>query len=126
MDKSFFIAIPYYTGGDITNIIEQGKGFFGKLFVKSKNSITKIDTETYEKAKTEIKNRVDNVTAGLFQVGVQAVQLNTKELGELYYNVYNPDTAVREPLGNFEGVTATYVKKGVGEAALSSQIGSNP
>lgn len=124
MDKAFFIAVPYYPQGDVTNIVEQGKGFFGKVFSKQKNIITKIDTATYEKAKTEIKNRVDNVTAGLFQVGVQAVQLNTKELGELYYNVYNPDTAVREPLGNFEGVTATYVKKGIGEAALNTQNGS--
>jgi len=44
-------------------------------------------------------------------VGLQATQLNTKELGELYYNVYNPDTAVREPLGDFNNVTSTYVRK---------------
>jgi len=111
MDKSFFIAIPYFPQGEESNFIEQGKGFFGKLFPKPKGAITKIDSATYEKAKEEIGNRVAAVTSGLFQVGVQSVQLNTKELGELYYNVYNPDTAVREPLGNFENVTATYVKK---------------
>ena len=64
-----------------------------------------------EKAKTEIKNRVDGVMAGLFQLSIQSVQLNTKELGEMYYNFYNPDTAVREPLGDFENVTAIYTKK---------------
>lgn len=111
MDKSFFIAIPYYPQGDITNIIEQGKGFFGKLLSKPKNVVTKIDAATYEKAKDEIKNRVDAVMAGLFQIGVQSVQLGTKELGELYYNFYNPDTAVREPLGNFDNVATTYVRK---------------
>lgn len=111
MDKSFFIAIPYYPLGDLSNLKDQAKGFFGKLFAKP-NTITKIDTETYEKAKTELKNRVDNVTSGLFQLGIQSVQLNTKELGELYYNAYNPDTAVREPLGNFDDVTATYIKRG--------------
>jgi len=116
MDKSFFIAIPYYPLGDMSSLVEQGKGFFGKLLAKPKNTATKIDTVTYEKAKDEIKNRVDAVTSGLFQLGVQSVQLGTKELGELYYNFYNPDTAVREPLGNFENVTATYTKKGVGEA----------
>lgn len=122
MDKSFFIAIPYYPLGDATNLVEQGKGFFGKLFAKP-NTITKIDTATYEKAKTEIANRVNGVTSGLFQLGVQSVQLNTKELGELYYNVYNPDTAVREPLGNFEDLTATYVKKGAGDA-IAAELGS--
>lgn len=116
MDKTFFIAIPYYPQGDVANLVEQGKGFFGSLFAKPKNSITKIDTATYEKAKTEIKNRVDGVMAGLFQLGVQSVQLNTKELGELYYNFYNPDTAVREPLGDFENTTATFIKKAPNEA----------
>jgi hypothetical protein len=120
MDKSFFIAIPYYSQGnissDITSVVEQSKGFFNSLFAKPQNAITKIDTETYEKAKTEIKNRVDSVMAGLFQIGIQSVQLNTKELGEMYYNFYNPDTAVREPLGNFEDTTALFVKKGQGNA----------
>jgi hypothetical protein len=123
MDKSFFITVPFYPTGDISSIVDQGKGFFSKVFSRQQNTVTKIDTATYEKAKTEIKNRVDNVTSGLFQVGIQAVQLNTKELGELYYNVYNPDTAVREPLGNFENVTSVYVKKGVGESAINATTG---
>lgn len=116
MDKSFFITIPYSPKGDLTNFVEQSKGFFGKIFAQPQNVVTKIDTETYGKAKTEIKNRVDGVIAGLFQLGIQSVQLNTKELGELYYNFYNPDTAVREPLGDFTNVTAIYTKKGQGEA----------
>jgi type IV secretory pathway VirB4 component len=120
MDKSFFIVVPYYPAGDIANVIEQSKGFFDKLFAKPKNVVTKIDKETYEKAKTEIKNRVDGVMAGLFQMGVQSVQLNTKQLGELYYNVYNPDTAVREPLGDFENTTSIYVKKGTDSAPINS------
>lgn len=112
MDKSFFVVIPYYPSGTINNVVEQGKGFFGKLFAKPKMTATRIDKATYDKAKDEMKNRVDSVMSGLFQIGVQSVQLNTKELGELYYNMYNPDTAVREPLGDFETITSTYVRKG--------------
>lgn len=123
MDKSFFIAVPYYPKGDISNFIEQSKGFFGKLFARPKNTITKIDTETYEKAKTEIKNRVDSVMAGLFQLGVQSKQLDTKELGELYYNFYNPDTAVREPLVDFDNITTTFVRKGNGSELPPLQTG---
>ena len=111
MEKSFYIVVPYFPQGDVANLVEQGKGFFGKLFAKPKNSVTKIDTATYQKAKEEIKNRVDSVMAGMFQIGVQSVQLDTKSLGELYYNFYNPDTAVRQPLGNFENATATFIKK---------------
>lgn len=116
MDKSFFIVVPFYPAGDISNVLEQSKGIFGKLFSKPQTTATRIDKVQYEKAKDEIKNRVDSVTSGLFQIGVKSVQLNTKELGELYYNVYNPDTAVREPLGDFENVTSTFVRKGQGEA----------
>jgi hypothetical protein len=116
MDKSFFIAVPFYPSGDLTNVIEQSRGIFSKLFSKPQTTATRIDKAQYEKAKDEIKNRVDSVTSGLFQIGVKSVQLNTKELGELYYNVYNPDTAVREPLGDFENITSTFVKKGQGEA----------
>lgn len=113
MNKSFFLVIPYFPGGDAENLVAQSKNFFSAIFGKNKNTITKIDAATYQKAKDEIKNRVGSVTSGLFQLGVQAVQLETKELGELYYNFYNPDTAVREPLGNFEDIATTYVKKGV-------------
>ena len=116
MDKSFFVIVPYYPTGDLNTLKDQGKGFFSKIFAKPQTTATKIDKVAYDKAKDEIKNRVDSVTSGLFQIGVKSVQLNTKELGELYYNMYNPDTAVREPLGNFEQVTSTYVRKGEGEA----------
>lgn len=111
MEKSFYIVIPFFPNGDAANLIEQGKGFFGKLFAKPKNTITRIDAAAYEKAKSEIKNRVDNVVAGMFQIGVQSTQLDTKSLGELYYNFYNPDTAVRQPLGDFENSTGIYTKK---------------
>lgn len=112
MDKSFFIVVPYFPPGSIANVTDQTKGFFAKLVSKPQNGPTKIDQASYEKAREEIKNRVDLVTSGLFQMGVKSVQLNTKELGELYYNVYNPDTAVRQPLGSFENTTGTYVRKG--------------
>ena len=116
MDKSFFVVIPYYPNGD-GNLLDQGKGLFDKFFNKKSKAagVTRIDKATYDKAKDEIRNRVDSVLNGLMQVGVRAVQLNTKELGQLYYNVYNPDTSVREPLGDFEDVTSMYIKKGAGE-----------
>lgn len=112
MDKSFFIIVPFYPGGDLSDLRDQAKGFFGKLFAKQSTEPVKIDQAAYDKAKDEIKNRVDAVMSGLFQIGVKSVQLNTKELGELYYNIYNPDTAVRQPLSDFDNVTSTYVTKG--------------
>lgn len=120
MDKSFFVIIPFYPTGDMSSAVQQSKGFFASLFGGNKTTVTKIDKDTYAKAKDEIKNRVDSVVSGLIRVGVQAVQLNTKQLGELYYNIYNPDTAVREPLGDFNNVASLYVRKGQGQNPYSN------
>lgn len=112
MDKSFFIVIPYYTSVDAEKVLQQTKNFF-KSFGKTKTpTVTKIDRLTYDKAVTELNNRVDSVMSGLFQIGVHSVRLNTKELAELYYNFNNPDTAVREPLVDFSQLATMYVKKG--------------
>ena len=112
MDKSFFIIIPYYPSPDLEKTMQQTKNFF-KSFSKNKGiDVTRIDRATYDKAMTEINNRVDSVTSGLFQIGIQSVRLNTKELAELYYNFNNPDTAVREPLVDFSKLATMYVKKG--------------
>ena len=113
MDKSFFIVIPYYTSEDAEKLVQQTKNFF-KAFSKAKGpEINRIDRVTYDKALSELTNRVDSVMSGLFQIGIHSVRLNTKELAELYYNFNNPDTAVREPLVDFSKLAGMYVKKGV-------------
>ena len=112
MDKSFFIVIPYYSSPEVEKSLQQTKNFF-KTFSKSKGpEVTRIDRVTYDKAMTELNNRVDTVVSGLFQIGIHSVRLNTKELAELYYNFNNPDTAVREPLVDFSKLATMYVKKG--------------
>lgn len=112
MDKAFFIIIPYYTSADLEQSIQDTKNFF-KNFTKVKtNEITRIDRATYDKALSELSNRVDSIVSGLFQINVQSIRLSTKELGELYYNFNNPDTAVREPLVDFSKLATLYVKKG--------------
>lgn len=117
MDKSFYVTIPYWPHGDINTVKRSSKSLFSTIFGGNpQQRAIIVDHAQYEKAKDEIKNHVDSVMSGLFQLGVKCVQLSTKELGELYYNFYNPDTAVREPLGNFESITAMYVRKGTGEA----------
>ena len=113
MDKSFFIVIPYYTSPDMEKGLQESKNFF-RTFTKGKESagVTRIDRVTYDKAMTDLNNRVETVISGLFQIGIHSVRLNTKELAQLYYNFNNPDTAVREPLVDFSELATMYVKKG--------------
>ena len=124
MDKSFFIIVPYYTSAEVEKDLQQTKNFF-KTFSKAKGpEVTKIDRATYDKALTELTNRVDSVMSGLFQIGIHSVRLNTKELAELYYNFNNPDTAVREPLVDFSKLATLYVKKGTQPMAGAEQAGA--
>ena len=121
MDKSFFIVIPYYTSSEAEKAVTQTKNFFKSLSRAKGPVVTRIDRATYDKAVTEINNRVEAVISGLFQIGIHSVRLNTKELGQLYYNFNNPDTAVREPLGDFNKLAHLYVKKGEPGAEEGSQ-----
>ena len=112
MDKSFFVVIPYYSSADTEKALQQTKNFF-RSFSKSKApEVTRIDRATYDKALSELTNRVDTIISGLFQIGINSVRLNTRELAELYYNFNNPDTAVREPLVDFSKLATMYVRKG--------------
>ena len=73
-----------------------------------------------EKAKTELRNRVQAVMSGLSQVGVHSLPLDTQELIELYYDAYNPDTATHQPIRDFSTLNAPIITKGQGEVTPSN------
>ncbi len=111
MDKSFFIVIPYYSSLDAERMVQQTKNLFRTFGKGRATEVTRINRDVYDKAVDELNKRVESVVSGLFQIGIQSVRLNTKELSELFYNFNNPDTAVREPLVDFTKVATTYVRK---------------
>lgn len=118
MDKKFYITIPYFPVADVQKAITQSKNFFSGLvgMFQNKEQHVVINEHDLEAAKTELRNRVQAVLEGLLQCGIQAIPLATQELIELYYNSYNPDTAKRQPLKNFEDLATPVVVKGKGEA----------
>ena len=116
MDKKFYIVIPYYSNLNNQKLAQASKGFMTTIFGQKENVVT-INEQALETAKTELKNRLETVLAGLAQSGVQGMALDTQELIELYYDSYNPDTATRQPLKNFNDLTAPVVSKGVGMAS---------
>lgn len=116
MDKQFYIIMPYYPTGDVSSAVNSSKNLFSGLFSPAKQSLVHIDENAYKKAKDEMQNRVSTVMNGLAQMGVQSARLDTKQFSELFYNFYNPDTAVREPLGNFDPTPAIAIRKGQGDA----------
>ncbi len=119
MDKTFYIVIPFFAKVDVQKAITQSKNFFSGLtgiFGKKGNEHVVVNEKDLEDAKIELRNRVQAVIAGLQQCSVPGVPLDTQELIELYYDFYNPDTATRQQLKNFNDLTTPVVTKGQGQA----------
>jgi hypothetical protein len=118
MDKHFYVVIPFFPAEASTKPLAQSKGFLDGVFGLLNNSKTHIviNEKKLGDAKEELRNRVQAVLAGLSECGIQGLPLDTQELIELYYDTYNPDTATRQQLRNFEDLQAPIVTKGPGDA----------
>jgi hypothetical protein len=118
MDKKFYVIVPYFSTVDVQKALTATKGLFsgiGAMFNNKTQHVTINETEL-NKAKDELRNRVQAILGGLMQCGVQGLPLDTQELIELYYDAYNPDTATRQQLKNFNDMSAPVVTKGQGMA----------
>ena len=119
MDKSFFIVIPHSIGDEKEKLGESSSSKFPltQLFTSKNNRMhIKVPADQYERVKSEMANRINSVVDGLAQIGIHSVPLKTKDLGTLYYNIYNPETSVRQPIGDFRNYSGIAVQKGEGEA----------
>jgi type IV secretory pathway VirB4 component len=130
MDKKFYLVIKFPdVEQDVRKALKQSAGFFtglAEMLSPGKPAHVVINETTLEKAKTELKNRVQAVMQGLAQCGINSIPLDTEELIELYYDAYNPDTATRQEIKNFNDLTAPVVTKGEGLAPqpqLDKEIG---
>lgn len=118
MDKKFYVVVPYYPVIDVQKALSQSKNFLSGvkgLFNNNEQHVV-INEQDLENAKAELRNRVQAVLSGLLQAGIKGLPLDTQELIELYYDTYNPDTATRQQLKNFDDLSADVVTKGVGVA----------
>lgn len=117
MSKNFYVVIPLIAGQtDQTKEKNATSTAFSKLFKRNNNGVVTMNEEKLEKAKVELRNRVQSVVNGLLQMGVSAAPLSTSELIELFYNAYNPDTATRQTLLDMDNLSNPVVGKGEGAA----------
>jgi type IV secretory pathway VirB4 component len=118
MDKKFYVVIPFEPHVDVQKALTQSKNFMTGLLnlFGPKDQHVVINEADLQKAKDELRNRVQAVMQGLMQCNVESLPLDTQELIELYYDTYNPDTATRQQLKNFDDLNADVVIKGQGSA----------
>ncbi len=92
MSKRFYVVVPYSVlAVEAEETISKLIGFlpFGKG--SSANNEANKKKENFESQKIQLKHRVDSVMAGLRSTGVRSIRLETEDLLELYYNLYNPE-----------------------------------
>ncbi|MGI9027564.1 MAG: hypothetical protein ACR2FM_01815 [Candidatus Saccharimonadales bacterium] len=119
MDKNFYIVIPFLPKHESeASSKKSNKSLIESMFSIFNTTKTHvvIDEKKLAEAKDELRNRVQAVLGGLLQCGVQGLPLDTQELIELYYDAYNPDTATRQKLNNFDDLQVPIVTKGEGQA----------
>jgi type IV secretory pathway VirB4 component len=82
MSKSFFVVVPY------TPVAINLSGGITSLFTPK---VRKVAPELqFEEQRIQLEQRIGVVTEGLSRIGVRTIPLNSEDLVELYYHIYNP------------------------------------
>ena len=95
MNKRFYIVEPYNLFSDTQ------KGFFSRFIdVFKPTTLIKMKEEKFLRRRIDLTHRVEHIIGGLNSVGLNAIQLDTQGLIELYYNSYNPTTSANQNLAD--------------------------
>lgn len=86
LDKRFYVVVPYI-GLDFSQI----KGGFSHLFGRRVEHIDR--GALLEKAKSNLEPKIEHLSKQFARIGIKVVRLNTEELVELFYDLYNPEVA---------------------------------
>ncbi len=94
VSKTFFVIVPFQPSA-----AERHAGVLsglGSLFGGKKPGGTPADSgDIFSQFKNQLLQRVDAVSLGLRRLGLRVAQLNTEELIELFYGLYNPTESQR-------------------------------
>ncbi len=105
LDKKFYVAIPFKS-------ITLDKGVVPQI--KKKETIQFDRAYVLERALTDLEPKRDHLIAQFGRIGLAARQLNTQELIQLLYTIYNPGSYEGQKMGDTRSYTTAMV-----EASLS-------
>ena len=97
MSKFFYLVVPFAPVEDVS------EGVLGKIssIVRPADSVSERE-ELFETYKNQLWQRVDHVAAALGGTGLHFTELNTDELIELYYGMYNPSEFAQSSIKNID------------------------
>lgn len=96
VSKIFYIVVPF------SPLESTVGGIMSKLGLTRSSANILLGREAFEKYKDQLFQRIDHVIENMGGTGLRMTMLNTQELIELYYNLYNPETIEKKGLANVE------------------------
>jgi hypothetical protein len=87
LTKKFYIVDPYHPTVNETNALS---GISAVLPFKNKQITQETTDEIFFRAQEQLNIRENIIINGLSRIGLHFKVLNTEELVELFYNLYNP------------------------------------
>lgn len=110
MDKKFYIVVPFippprFETPKMSKISETIR-----KPTQSSASQIQMTFEEFKKYKIELDQRTQVIQSGLGSVGIRTAQLNTQQVIELYYEIYNPEEANKEQLIDAEALTGELIE----------------
>ncbi len=93
VSKTFYVVVPF-------SVSESKGGMLSALSGGGSSLRLVSDRATFEKYKDQLFQRVDHVIENLSGTGLRMTMLNTQELIELYYNLYNPEISEKKGLAD--------------------------
>ncbi len=96
MTKNFFVVVPFEPlvipgSKKVKSLLPFG---FGKS--ESEDEGGAAEEDDFTQGLHQLNQRVDHIISGLHNIGLRAVVLNSEELTELFYNLYNPETVEKK------------------------------
>ncbi len=99
MDKRFYVVIPYLIPTKVN-----------PTQIRQSEHPTVITYDEFKKYQTELEQRVRVIQSGLGSIGVRTARLNTQQLIELFYNVYNPEESSKQKIAHAEELQSEIIR----------------
>jgi type IV secretory pathway VirB4 component len=102
MKKKFYVVIPYDSviiqPKDILSQIKEAYKSLLNLKRQAFSNVQPLSNENFNQYYQQLMIRQNNIINNFTRMGLQAQPLTTKELIELFFNLYNPETFERESI----------------------------
>lgn len=111
MTKNFYVVLPFAPA----QAKEEGVLSRFSKSLRVRGGSASLSPTDFTRYKDQLWQRVDQLATNLRGIGIRIVPLNTQEIIELYYTLYNPDTSRNQHLAPVEDIEM----EEVGPAALA-------